>query len=215
METLAIPMAASGLVAPVVLLEVQTAAGATYLWSEHKAEWPSLILGTPAQYLDWLMDSLFAENGSTETDTAQFTVQNLSGNTVQRDAMMAFTTTELIGALVVARIWNGAAMTPLFTFIGSVTEVEPDENSMTLHVEGFGNWSSIQAPAYNIDVACPLNFGSVACGSTSPTPCDQTYGNCSSINRFAGVVTQWDIDTPDVQIAQPAPANTFNPQRAF
>jgi hypothetical protein len=215
MGTTFIPMAASGLVAPVVLLEVQTAAGVNYFWSEHKAVWPSQITGANAQFLDFLMASQFVEVGSTETDTATFTIQNLSGNTVLRDAMMAFSTTELIGALVVARIWNGAAMTSLCTFIGSITEVEPDETSMQIHVEGFGNWSAIQAPAWNIDVTCPLTFGSTACGSTSPTPCDQTYGNCSQINRFAGVVTQWDSEAPNVQLAQPAPAVSSNTGRAF
>jgi hypothetical protein len=209
-----IPMAASGLVAPVVLLEIQTAAGVNYFWSEHKAVWPSLITSAPAQFLDWLMNSELDELGSTETDTAHFVVQNISGNTVQRDAMMAFSTTELIGALVVARIWNGAAMTSLFTFIGSIDEVEPDETSMTIHVEGFGNWSAIQA-LLDIDVSCPWTFGLMRCGSTNPVPCDQTYGNCSSINRFGGVITQWEQESPDVQLAQPAPVNAFNPRRAF
>lgn len=216
MCALFIPMAASGITAPVTLVEVQTASGAAYFWSEQKATWPSLILaGANAEYLDWLTSAEFHILGTTETDTATLAVQNISGNTVQRDAMLAFTTTELNGALCVIRIWRGESETALLTFVGTIESVEPDESSMQISVEGFGNWSAIVAPSYNIDVTCPLTFGSVACGSTAPTPCDQTYGTCSSINRFAGVINSWITEVPDVQLAQPAPVNTFNTARAF
>lgn len=151
---------------------------------------------------------------SAQTDTASITVQNISGNTVERDAARAFAVRELIGALVVIRIWRGDGEEALFTFIGNVTEALPDENKMVLTIEGFGNWSAVNAVG-NMDTGCPLTFGSVACGSTSSTPCDQTFGTCSSVNRFQGVITQWISEAPNVQIAIPEPVNTFNTRRAF
>jgi hypothetical protein len=115
----------------------------------------------------------------------------------------------------VARIWSGSAETPLRLFIGNVVSVEPNDTEMTIKVDGFGNWSAIPAPAYNIDTSCPLTFGSTACGSTSGTPCDQTYGTCSSVNRFAGMLASWIAETPNQQLAQPAPNVAFNPARPF
>jgi hypothetical protein len=217
MGTTFVPLAASGLVAPRTLVEVQTAAGDLYLWSEHKGLYPSAINGGGiAQYLDWLVgQQKFTLFGTTQTDTATISVQNISGNTVQRDIAMAFSRVEFIGAFVYARIWRGDSMAALLTFAGNVSEAEVDEQQMQLSVEGFGNYSAVRAPAYDIDKSCPLLFGSVACGSTSPTPCDQSYGGCLSINRFAGAVTQWDDECSNVEMAQPAPAVFYNTGRAF
>jgi hypothetical protein len=212
-----VPLAASGLVAPRTLVEVKTVGGNVYLWSEHKGFYPSVINGGGNYpYLDWLTaEQKFSLFGSTQTDTAVINVQNISGDTVERAIAKAFSSVEFIGAFVVARIWRADSNTSLLTFMGNVVGVDVDETRMELTVEGFGNYSAVLAPAYNIDKSCPLTFGSVACGSTNPVPCDQSYGGCFSINRFAGVVTQWDSETPNQQIAQPPPAVFYNTGRAF
>jgi hypothetical protein len=216
MGTTFVPLAASGLVAPVLLVEVLTASGAYYCWSEHKTTWPTVLQSGNSLFLDYLTgEQRFQITGTTETDTATVTVQNISGNTVMRDVATAFSKAEFIGALVYCRLWKGDAQTSLFSFMGNVSNAEIDEQTMVLSIEGFGNWSAVPAPAYNIDVSCPLSFGSVACGSTSPIPCDLTYGNCSSIERFAGTIVEWITDQPNTQVAQPAPAVFYNPARAF
>ena len=46
------PLVASGGCAPIVLVEVQTAAGNNYFWSEHKCQWLSILTGAPEQFLD-------------------------------------------------------------------------------------------------------------------------------------------------------------------
>ena len=102
--------------------------------------------------------------------------------------------------------------------MGNVDEVQIDETELVLQSEGFGSWSAVRAPAYQVDVCCPLTFGSAACGSLSPTPCNNTYGSCSSRQRFDGVVTVWTSDlltVPTAQIAQPAPSSAANLQRSF
>lgn len=218
MGTTFIPLAASGLVATHTLVEVKTASGNVYLWTEHKGFYPSLINGGGKYaFQDWLVDGAqdFNIYGTAQTDTATVAVQNLSGNTVQRDVSLAFSKTEFIGAFVCISLWRGDAEVNLLTFTGNVVEVDVTEQQMTLSIEGFGNWSAVRAPQYDIDKSCPLIFGSVACGSTSATPCDQSYGGCLQINRFAGAVTQWDVDCPNVEMAQPPPAVVYNTGRAF
>ena len=96
--------------------------------------------------------------------------------------------------------------------------MEIDESTMDLSIEGFGNWSAITAPSLKIDVTCGLYFGSVACGSVASTPCQQSYGTCSSIERFQGVIVQWDSNVGlalPTQISQPAPLVSINNGRAF
>ena len=187
------PLTGSGILAPTTLVEVLTKSGSLYAWSEQIGTWTSMLQGSTIRYLDWLAaPAQFRFFGSTQTDTATIVVQNISGNTVTRDAATIFTKDELIGALVFCRVLRGDSEEALLSFQGNVVNVEPDETTMTLSLESFGNWSAVPAPTYNIDVTCPLSFGSTACGSTSPTPCDQTYGTCSQIHRFAGVIIQWD-----------------------
>jgi hypothetical protein len=214
------PMKASGGCAPVSLLELATASGSTYLWSEQDiANAPSILLGTQSAFQGWVVGQpKFTLTGTTQTDTGSISIQNLSGNTVTRDVATAFTRNEFSGVYVYYRLWRGDSETAIFTFTGNVVDVELDEEQMTLSIEGFGNWSAIVAPAYNVDVSCPLFFGSVACGSTSFTPCQNTYGTCTSIERFAGAILQWDgsnLLTPATQIAQPPPLASYNPARAF
>jgi hypothetical protein len=187
-----------------------------YFISEHQCTWPSILTGAATLFRNWLTGRpKFTQYGSTQTDTANLTIQNISGNTIERDIASIWSESEFTGALVVARIWRGDSETALLTFIGLVSNAEIDENQLDLTVEGFGNYSAIVAPSFNIDVTCPLTFGSVACGSTSTTPCDQSYGGCLSLNRFAGVVTQWDQECPNMQFAQPPPAVFYNPARPF
>lgn len=214
------PMSSAGGCAPVTLVEVKTVTGNTYFWSEHRSSWNSVIDGTPSNlYLDWLVGApTFQLYGSTQTSTGSLSVQNLSGNTVQRDVALAYARSEFIGAFVYVRIWRADAETAEFIFTGNIVDADIDEQTMELTIEGFDNYSTIKAPSYLVDVSCGLNFGGIACGSTAAFPCQQSYGTCTSIERFQGVVVQWDFAdgiAPLVQIAQPAPAVSFNPGRAF
>jgi hypothetical protein len=214
-------MKASGGMAPVWLCEVLTAAGNQYFWSEQNlANTSSLLTGGTANYLGWVVGSPKCTfTGTTQTDTASIAVQNYSGNTVTRDVATYFNDNEFTNALVVLRLWRADAEVALVTFIGNVSDVELDDDQMELSIESFGNWSAITAPAYLIGENCPLFFGSAACGSTNPTPCQNTYGTCTSIERFAGVIIYW-VDgaftvAPTTQIAQPPPVNVQNKARAF
>jgi hypothetical protein len=218
------PMLASGGLAPVWLCEVLTASGSQYLWSEQNlANTSSLTTsggGTTGNYRGWLVGSPKCTfTGTTQTDTASVSIQNYSGNTVMRDIATYFTEDEFINALVVLRLWRADAEVALVTFVGNVSDVELDDEEMTLSMEGFNNFSATVAPAYLIGENCPLFFGSAACASTSATPCQNTYGTCSSLERFAGVVIYWVNGSltvvPNTQIAQPPPVAVQNKARAF
>ena len=211
-------MSASGGYAPLSLLEIQTLQGKSYFYSDQDIVCNSIITGQAAvEYQPWLIAvPSFQMFRSTQTNTANFTIQNISGNTVTRDTASQIAADEFIGALVYYRLWRSDAETSLFDFMGNVQEVELDEQNLHCSVEGFGNWSAIKAPAYRIDVGCPLFFKSVACGSVAVLPCNNTYGTCTSINRFAGILPQWNDGIavlPTQQFAQPSPALIYNPRR--
>lgn len=216
--------ASSGGVAPFGLLQLLTASGNLYNWSEQKCSADSAFaIGSgpyvPLTFLPWLTgQAKFQISGTTQTDTGSISVQNVSGNTVTRDVSTAFSKSEFIGALAIYRLWRADAEQSIFFFMGNVTSAAVSETQMDLSLEGFGNYSAVTAPFANIDVSCPLSFGSEACASMSPTPCQQSYGTCTSIERFMGVIIQWDsanLIAPFTSIAQPAPVVARNPARPF
>ena len=207
---------ASGGSAPVSLFEVQTLSGNTYFWSEAAIAAPSLL--APAvpltNFVPWLLDGTsFHGYKSTQTRTGRVQVQNLSGDSVRRDASLIFSRQEMVNALVAYRRWLTDCEYATYTFVGSVddAQIEPDGSSMTLTLEGFTNWSKLAAPSAQTGVSCPLTFGSVECGSTAGTPCNNDYGTCSSIERFQGILVEWTgASLNPTQYVQPQPLRLFN-----
>jgi hypothetical protein len=223
---------ASGGPAPVSLLDLQSLSGTLYYWSDANITVQPVLsdIGTPGggihplivtsaaagqvAYKPWILKPpSFHTYKSTQTASGVVTIQNVSGNTVQRDVSQIFTRQEMIGCLAYFRIWKVDMGYPLFAFQGKVNDVDIDADgeSMTLSIEGFCNWSKIAAPDQQIGVSCPLMFGSVACGSASATPCQNNYGTCTSVERFKGVVLEWNGGSPSyTQYVQPAPLTLFN-----
>ncbi len=211
-------MAASGGVAPVVLVEIQTISGQVLYISDAWIVANSLLSGeSMVSYRPWLIgETRFTIYRSTTTYTAEFELQNLSGDTVSRDVSKFISANELTGALVWMRIWRADSQIAIFQFVGKLLDPEVSEHSVMCQAEGFGNWSAIKAPPYQIGVSCPLYFGSIECGSTAATPCQQSYGTCTSIERFKGSIDQYSLNGPSlVQVSQPAPAVTYNAGRKF
>lgn len=175
--------------------------------------------GGNVDYKGWIVGQpKFTITGTTQTDTGSIDIQNYSGNTVTRDVATAFSMEEFIGAFIYFRLWRADAEYAVFTFMGTVGEVDLNEDKMTLSLEGFCNWSACIAPSADIDATCPLTFGSVECGSINPTPCQNTFGTCTSIERFKGVIAAWDWANNGAlltQIANPPPIVVHNPARAF
>jgi hypothetical protein len=170
-------------------------------------------------FAPWLMDPpQWSLCGTTTTQTATAVVQNVSGDRVQRDQSLLFNAEELWGAMFVYRLWHAGLETSLLTVVGNVSDAEAEDNDLSLTLRDFGNWSEIKAPDCMIGPICGLTFGSQACGSTSPTPCQYTWGSCSQQNRFKGIVNQWSTDVTQVPAtgqgtAQPIPTIEINLRR--
>jgi len=225
-------LAASGGGAAVSLLEVYTVSGSYFAWSDSDITAQGMLpvpltvhsgsvytttwhYVTPT-FLPWLLSAgPFKTFNNTTTSTGQVVVQNLSGDTVRRDVSRLFSSNAIVGALVYFRTWLADAEFATFSFFGSVSDVEleADGSSMTLQLESMCAWAKLDAPYQEIGISCPLSFGSVECGSTSSTPCDNSYGSCTSTERFKGVLVEWvGAAVSTVQYVQPAPLVLSNPR---
>ena len=238
-------MKASGGPAPVSLFELLTTGGALYTWSDASVSAisvlstpyggstvvrraqpplqgepgvPELPIGNvqPVPFLPWIVKPpVFTEYKSTQTSTFTVSIQNISGDTVRRDAAQIFNNQALLGALVYFRIWRLDCQDSIFDFQGNVDDVDIDAGGDSMDISGEGSfaWSKIQTPSVQIGPSCGNTFGTIECGSTASTPCNNSYGTCTSLERFKGVITEWTgaaIST--TQYAQPQPLRLYNPQ---
>ncbi len=223
-------LAASGSGAAVSLLEVATVTGNRFYWSDAAitapAALPTVLIATSGvatsytfkfpqtNFVPWLVGAgPFRTYRNTTTSSGEVVVQNLSGDTVRRAIALLYASTELIGALVFYRMWLADCEYATFSFMGTIDSVSisADGNSMTLQLESMCNWARLKAPDKQIGVACPLAFGLVQCGSTSPTPCNNDYGSCSSTERFMGIIEEWTGSALNPnQYVQPAQLNLTN-----
>lgn len=172
---------------------------------------------TNVTFQDWLaVAPKFPETASLITSSSDCSVQNLSGNTVQRDGTRIFARQQLWGALFVYRLYNAAAEFALTTHIGNVSDIPSVGDTLDLTLRSWFNFSEIKAPEVSIDNnSCGNVFGSKQCGSTASFPCQNSYGSCTSLSRFKGIVTEWNNSaiTQPIAIAQQAPNVDLNLRR--
>ena len=195
---------------PLIHPRVPTAPGASASSSGN------VIAAGPIAFLPWITKTFsFKEYKSTQTATGSGAIQNLTGDTVRRDTSQIFRAEELYGALVYFRLWRADAESSIFDFQGNIdeAEVEADGTTMSISLEGSFAWSKITVPGVQVGASCGNIFCSIECGSTAAIPCNNTYGTCSSLQRFKGVITQWTgASLSYSQTAQPQPLRLYNPK---
>jgi hypothetical protein len=171
-------------------------------------------------FLPWVVSpAVVTQFKSVQTDTAKLAIQNLTGDTLRRDGSTLFSQQEFYGALVYIRIWNMAGGFAELSFQGNVNQVtvNDDGDSMSLACESTFAFSKISAPREQVGTTCGHVFNGAgsfyACGSVSATPCSNSYGTCSSLNRFKGIINDWaGSELNYSQIAQPPPLTAYNPK---
>ena len=144
---------ASGGAAGISLLELQTIAGNRYYWSDAKLAAPSelAVFDNPViirrtaetpnappppnvQFVPWILTPpSFHSFRSTQTATGTVVIQNVTGDTVRRDAAQIFSQFELLGSLFIYRLWLTDCEFATDVVQGTVDEVviEADGDSIS------------------------------------------------------------------------------------
>lgn len=206
-ESLPQSMARHGAVAPIMLLDVLTLDGTAYHWasapipSAAALSIPVLLTGNPPAwnaflrvqywndaYLPWLLTSgPFHLSRSMQSDIGNFTVQNVSGNTMQRSMAEIVTADAFEGAVFAYREWNLDAARAEFEFHGQLSVVAITETIVEFAAEQLFNPSSYQGLILSSE-QCPWRYGSAACGDTTNNPCENSWLTCRQPSRFGGIV---------------------------
>jgi hypothetical protein len=204
-------MAARSGPAPICLLDVVTTDGTGYHWANKEIDVTPVLLGAapaawlaglanpPANYnthyFPWLLSAAgFQQSRAQTSTTATIVVQNVSGNTLQRDLAGMLTARTFEGALIAFREWNLVAQAAEFEFHGRLTIISTSEDQCTFGANPLFNPNEYDGNPYDYSETCQWRFGSPQCGATAAndsgyaTPCDNTYQTCHFVNRFCGVL---------------------------
>ncbi len=204
-------------IAPSLLLDVQTAAGDLYYWADRKVTAVPVLAATmPAtdvvSYVPWLLGKgKLSVNRSLQTDTGSITVQNLGGNSFERDFARIMRRSTLEGALFVLRYFDVAAGFAWVEQHGTLT-VGDTGNTATLQLQQLLSGSD-DTPEQNVSETCQIVWGEKRCGATGTTECLYTYASCQVPEHFVGIQTAYETNNPAT--AAELPTQVTNRKRAW
>jgi hypothetical protein len=218
-------MARRGAVAPVMLLDVLSRQGYSYHWASMPIASAAALGCSPVYtgmappwnaqlrigswddvYLPWLLTSgPFHLTRSLQADVGNFTIQNVSGSTVQRDMSTLITGDAFESALFAYREWNLDAREAEFEMHGRLTIVAVSETIAEFAAEQLFNPSDYQA-CLLMSETCPWRYASAACGDTTNNPCENSWLTCRQPSRYGGIVQAL------VNVQPPGTANTSTRQ---
>jgi hypothetical protein len=197
-------MAARSGPAPVCLLDVVKLDGTSYHWANKEIDVPAVYTGTtpawaealanpPADYdthyFPWLLSAIgFHYTRSMQSDQATIEVQDVSGNTLQRDLAGMIVASSFEGALFAFREYNLVAQQPEFEQHGRLTVIGTTEMECQFGAGQLFNPNDYDGNPYAYSETCQWRYASFACGDTTDNPCQNTYVTCRQINRFFGVL---------------------------
>lgn len=188
-------------IAPALLLDVQTPAGTIFYWADRKlANIPAAITadGNPANvsYDAWLTSSASLNlYKAMQTDTATLSVQNLSGNVLERDLQKLMTRGTLEGSLYVLRYYAVDLAWAWMEQHGTLTMGEGDlsaELTLSQLLQGQDT-----TPEQTVTENCNIVWKEKRCGATGATECLYTYASCQVIEHFVGIQTTFETNNPE------------------
>ncbi len=207
-------MAAKAGVAPIYLLDVLAIDGTSYHWASQPiasaaaAQCPPILTGNPPAwnaahlhianwddvYLPWLINAgPFHLSRSQQSDIGNFVIQNVSGDSLQRDMSTLITSASFEGALFAYREWNTSALAAEFEFRGRLTMVAVTEVQAEFAAEQLFNLSTYEM-LDEYSETCRWIYASAACGDVTNNPCQNSYPTCRIPERFAGVLNTYTTD---------------------
>ena len=176
-----------GMFVPVILVDIQTLDGTQYFWSDFEAMYPTKFTGANQLYKGWIKSGCnFTRTKDMSSNAGDLMLQNLSGNTIDRDVASALKNHEFEGAYAVTRLWIPLLDVAIDEFHCSLTEQDAKEDEV-----GFRELQLFDPSQYVVggDVqveTCTWRFKSLQCGSTgSATGCPKRLIDCQDATRAA------------------------------
>jgi hypothetical protein len=190
--------------APVNLLDVEDVNGNQYYWADRAINNISPRIPPPAvggvvpsviSYLPWI-DSVgqIQIHRSLQTDTCSFVIQNLSGDSMQRDFEKIATKTALEGAFFVYRMYQLDAAAAWFEMHGTLSVQDANVSEVQIKGQSLLDASETDGVPWVYSENCQLIWASARCGATGSTPCQLSFESCQVVERFVGIVSSFETN---------------------
>ena len=196
--------------APLGLLDVVRTNGDSFHWANAQVSAPSVYQGnTPAwaatlktppaswdtYYFPWLLNVTGIHlYRSQQADSANFLIQNISGNSIQRDVAGLLRAASFEGALFAFRIWLPKLQAVSFEMHGTLTVAVRGEQTCTFATKPLYDTSTTDGNPYTVSETCQWNYAEPGCGDTTNNPCANSYVTCRQPNRFFGVLNTFQVN---------------------
>lgn len=184
-------------IVPAYLLDVEDVNGNCYYWGSRAISAPSVITasGEPENndYLPWILSvPQITFNRSLQVDMGTIQMQNLSGDSLQRDFEKIVRKSALEGAMAVFRDWNASAEYAEVEFHGTLSVDDSNPSQVGLTLKDLNNTAEDISPQRTLCEICQWRWSSAQCGSTQPTPCQNSYETCQVLGRILVVINSYE-----------------------
>jgi hypothetical protein len=182
-------------IAPAHLLDVEDCNGNIYYWANRKMTAPCVIgkAGTVVSYSPWILSvPEWKFYRSMQTDMGTIAMQNISGDTLQRDFEKIVRASALEGAMFVYRQWHADAEYPSREIHGTLSIDDSDPEEVRLRGKQLSNPSADTAPAYVYCEICQWRWSSPQCGATGSVPCQQSFPTCQVPERILVTINSYE-----------------------
>lgn len=211
-------MAAKGTTPEITLVDVETADGTQYFWTNWKGTYPARIVDGDRPYLPWVKSvGPIHCTRDARTDTCDLIVQNLSGNTLQAEGDAALQSKEFEGATCVVRFWDMLERIVRDEFHFYLTDQQPDEEQVTFRLAQLTDANQYEIGCQIYSEQCTWTYKGEACRSTSDLPaCAHTLDDCQARGARASfngspIPPPWTEYTPAPQTSAASAATTVSP----
>ena len=147
------------------LLDVQRSDGSSYFWSTHEGVFLSRLTGANQTYKPWLKDGPTIKlTRSLASDYGELHLQNLSGNTIDREVAALLVAGEFEGAYCIYRPWFDPLDVTGFEFHGFASEPQIDPEELVFRSLQLFQPNDIPAYDFLQTLQCHWRFSSAQCG---------------------------------------------------
>ncbi|HEX7285680.1 MAG TPA: hypothetical protein VF532_05825 [Candidatus Angelobacter sp.] len=160
-------------------------------WSQFSASTVTMTPSfdtAPAQFYNgWIKGGFnFTVSKDFSTNAGDLLLQNLSGNTIDRDVALAFKSHEFEGALCIVRLWLPLLDASINEFHCSLSEQNPKEQEAGARCLQIFDPSQYALAGDIVSTLCTWRFKSLQCGSTgSASVCAKRFTDCQDATRAA------------------------------
>jgi hypothetical protein len=156
--------------APVILVDVELQDNATrYYWADHGGSYPMKIgAGGNVAYSPWVKSAgPFQIFKSLRTDGGTIVLQNISGNTIDRDVSGKLKLGVFERALCVVRVWNVLLAASEMEFHWTLSATNATDVEASFKLKQLFDLNILDEPPSTCENLCTLRYKSALCGSAS------------------------------------------------